>query len=149
MIYQRLKSTDVPQLLLLMQQYKKAIGEPALSEEQTDKLKSAIAQNKIEFFGAKDNDKPVAMCSIGIVFSTFLCEKSGIFEDFFIAEEYRHKGIARDLTSYVFEEMQINKVATVWVGCAAIHVDMYKSLGFSLPLGTLRAWSAMVGGVAT
>ena len=143
MIYQRLSPTDIPQLLLLMQQYKQSIGEPALNEEQVDKLKSAIEQNKIEFFVAKHDGKLIAMCSIGVVFSTFLCEMNGIFEDFFIAEEYRQKGVARGLTSYVFEEMKINKVATIWVGCSDIDVEMYKSLGFYISLGNLLTWSSM------
>ena len=70
MIYQRLNPNDIPQLLLLMQQYKQSIGEPALNEEQVDKLKFAIEQNKIEFFVAKHDSKLIAMCSIGVVFST-------------------------------------------------------------------------------
>ena len=141
MIYQKLSPTDIPQLLCLMQQYKRSVDEPDLSDEQIDKLKSAIAQNKIEFFVAKHDDKMVAMCSVSVVFSTFLCEKNGIFEDFFIVEEYRHKGIARGLTSYVFEEMNANKVVTVWVGCADVDIEMYKSLGFCIPLGSLLTWS--------
>ena len=142
MIYQRLELTDMTQLFRLVQRYKRAIGEPALSEEQVEKLKSAIAQNRIQFYVAKHDDRLVAMCSIGIVFSTFLCEKNGIFEDFFVSEEYRHQGIARGLTSYVFKEMRAKDVVSVWVGCADASIEMYKSLGFDIPLGNLLTWSS-------
>lgn len=142
MIYQKLNSTDVPQLFHLMQQYKKSIGEPDLSPEQTAKLKSAIAQSKIQFYVVKHNDELIAMCSVSIVFSTYLCAKNGIFEDFFVSENYRHKGVARGLTSYVFEDMRVNDVVSVWIGCADIDVEMYKSLGFRIPLGNLLTWSS-------
>ena len=142
MIYQKLNSTDIPQLVRLMRLYKKSIGEPDLSEEQTENLISAIAQSKIQFYVAKHDDELIAMCSVSIVFSTCLCAKNGIFEDFFVSEDYRHKGVARGLTSYVFSEMNANDVVSLWVGCAAVDVEMYKSLGFNIPLGNLLTWSS-------
>ena len=142
MIYQKLNPIDTPQLLVLMQQYKRVIGESELSEEQSEKLISAITRKEIEFFVAKRDYELIAMCSICTVFSTYLCEKNGILEDFFITEEHRHKGIARGLISFVFEEMRANEVITVWVGCADVDIEMYKSLGFDIPLGKLLTWSS-------
>jgi len=140
--YQGLDIIDFPKLLLLLQQYKEAVGESELSETQSEKLKSAIMHRKIEYFVAKHGNELVAMCSICEVFSTYLCEKSGIFEDFFIVAKYRHTGIARELTHYVFDEMCSRGIATVWVGCAESDIEMYKSLGFETPLGNLLTWSS-------
>jgi GNAT superfamily N-acetyltransferase len=140
MLFQKLVQTDMPQLMLLMQQYKKSICESELSEKQFEKLESAIMQNKIEFFVAKLDDKLVAMCSVGVVFSTYKCENIGIFEDFYVAEEYRGKGVARGLTQHVFDEMKAREIANVWVGCA--DVEMYRSLGFDINLGNLLTWNS-------
>jgi GNAT superfamily N-acetyltransferase len=81
------------------------------------------------------------MCSITIGFSTINCKNVGIFEDFFIQPEYRGKGVARQLTAYVFFSMEKYNVKTVWVGCVDIDLEMYKYLGFDIPLGNLLAWS--------
>ena len=142
MIYQKLDHADISQLLTLMQKYKTSIGEPHLSEKQIDKLTRAIKQKRIEFFVAKNEDNLVAMCSICVVFSTFLCENGSIFEDFYIIDEYRGKGIARGLTQYVFNELKSQGVVSAWVGCADVDVEMYKSLGFSISLGNLLTWGS-------
>ena len=139
--YDNVSHEDIPQLFNLLQQYKNSIGEPKLNDAQLEKLKLAITQNKMEFFIAKCGEKLVAMCSIGIVFSTFTCDNIGIFEDFFIVEEYRGKGVARRLTQYVFDEMKARGVVAVWVGRADVDTQMYESLGFDVRLGNLQAWS--------
>jgi len=76
------------------------------------------------------------------VFSTYQCKFNGIFEDFYIIDEYRGKGIARGLIRYVFEELESRGISSLWVGCADIDIEMYNSLGFTIPLGNLLTWSA-------
>ena len=141
MTFQELNHADIPQLFELIQRYKCAIGESNLNETQHEKLKSAITQKKIEFFVAKQGDELIAMCSVSLVFSTFLCESGSIFEDFYIIEKYRGKGVARGLTQHVFNVLKSRGVVSAWVGCADIDVEMYKSLGFTMPLGNLLTWS--------
>ena len=141
MHYEKLNINDFSQFIELEQKYKKAIGESALADNQINNLKNAIQMNIIEFFIAKEHDKIVAICSISLIFSTFSCRLNGIFEDFYIIDEYRHKGIARDLTKYVFETLRSRNISSLWVGCADIDLEMYKSLGFTIPLGNLLTWS--------
>ena len=142
MNYSSLEHNDIAQLFTLMQKYKNSIGESPLEDNQFAKLKSAIAEKRIEFFVAKENENLCAMCSIVTVFSTFTCGSLGVFEDFYIAEDYRGKGVARGLTQHVFNEMKTRGVAAIWVGCADMDIDMYTSLGFDIKLGNLLTWSA-------
>ena len=69
-------------------------------------------------------------------FSTFDYSASGVFEDFFILPEYRHRGIARKLVEYAYRE---SGVSSMTVGCADCDLEMYKALGFTIPLGNLLA----------
>ena len=48
----------------------------------------------------------IACCSICFMYSTFKYGKSGVFEDFYIQPEYRHKGIARKLVAYAYEQRE-------------------------------------------
>jgi GNAT superfamily N-acetyltransferase len=139
-IYEKLNLADFEQLTGLEQQYKMAIGEPQLTFEQIAALKRAIEAGKIEFFVAKDGAEMVGMCSVTVAFSTFACSAMGIFEDFFIANTHRKQGIAGALTQFVFAEMKARGITSLWVGSADIDVEMYKSLGFDIPLGNLLAW---------
>ncbi len=137
MIFEKLRNEDFGKLVRLEQQYKMAIGEEQLHTAQMMRLERAIQDGQIEFYTAKADDELIAMCSVSITFSTFLCQKSAIFEDFYIETEYRHQGIARELVNYVFDDMRSRGIASIWVGCSDAHVEMYKRLGFSIPLGNL------------
>ena len=60
-----------------------------------------------------------------------------MFEDFYIRPEYRHQGIARALARFAFAE---SGVSSLTVGCADCDLPMYRSLGFTVPLGNLLAY---------
>lgn len=126
----------------IIQQYKKSIHEDNLEEYQFQELKKAIEDNRISFYIVIDAGNIVGMCSISSVFSTYRCEYMGIFEDFYIEPEYRKKGIAKNLTGYVFNEMKTKNINSVWVGCADVDIKMYKHLGFEIELGNLLTWSS-------
>lgn len=142
MEYEMLAIEDFSQLVELEERYKASVGEDALGDRQAADLLDAIQTGKIEFFVAKEQEKVVAMCSVATVFSTFACKTIGIFEDFFVDEEYRHKGIDRGLTRYVFEVLKERDISALWVGSADVDVEMYKSIGFTMPLGNLLTWRA-------
>ena len=81
------------------------------------------------------NPFDVGVITIG--FSTFDYMQSGVFEDFYIRPEYRHKGIASRLVQYAYGESGISSLT---VGCADCDINMYQSLGFSISLGNLLAF---------
>ena len=83
--------------------YKNEIGEEAPSQSDLESLKEAIDKGKITFYGCLCEEKLVACCSICFAYSTFNYDETGIFEDFYIKPEYRHKGIARKLVAYAYE----------------------------------------------
>lgn len=118
--------------------YKNEIGEELPTEKNFESLKKAMDREQIHFYGCICDKALVACCSICFTYSTFNYEKAGVFEDFYIRPEYRHKGIARKLVSYAYEE---SGVASLSVGCADCDVDMYKALGFDFPLGNMLAFS--------
>lgn len=125
------------QLWELQKAYKDDIKEHAPGEKEGEQLSKAIENEQIAFWGAFDGTVLIGCCSITIGFSTFDYAPSGTFEDFYIRPEYRHKGIARQLVQYAYRESGISSMT---VGCADCGVRMYQALGFSIPLGNLRAF---------
>ena len=126
----------------LQKLYKLEIGEAEPNNEQKAQLAEAIKKGTILFFGAWEENKLVGCCSVTVGFSTFDYLSSGVFEDFFIRPTYRHRGIARQLVQFAFHE---SGVSTFTVGCADCDVEMYQSLGFSIPLGNLMAFEEKNG----
>ena len=137
MDYTKIDVSQIDALWQLQMLYKSEIEEDEPQVEDKNHLVEAIASNKIIFFGAFDNGKLIGCCSITVGFSTFNYMSSGVFEDFYIYKDYRHKGIARKLVQYAFAE---SGVSSLTVGCADCDVKMYQSLGFSIPLGNLLAF---------
>ncbi len=135
--FEKLVISEFGKLIELEQKYKKSINEPELNTEQIRRLRLAVQNDEIKFFVGEVNSKIIAICSLSIIFSTFLCQHIAIFEDFYIEKDFRHKGVASNLVNYVFDTMKSENVTSVWVGCADIDVDMYKSLGFTISLGNL------------
>ena len=137
MVYGRIGAAHMDQLRALQKAYKSAIGESAPTEEDLDSLREAILRERILFFGAWDGDILAGCCSVTVGFSTFDYRPSGVFEDFYILPPYRHRGIARQLAETAYRE---SGVSTMTVGCADCDRDMYRALGFSVPLGNLLAY---------
>ena len=135
----RLTGADCDALIPLHTAYKEAIGEEPPASSDLDALKEAIERGKILFFGCRVDGLLVGCCSVSITFSTFLYGPCGIFEDFFILPEYRHKGIARRLVRFAYES---SGVSSMTVGCADCDLPMYNALGFSIPIGNLLAYEA-------
>ena len=125
------------QLWGLQKRYKEEIGEEPPGEVSRDLLYDAVRDRRILFFGALDGEKLAGCCSVTVGFSTFDYAPSGVFEDFYILPEYRHRGIARQLVKYAREK---SGVSSMTVGCADCDVPMYESLGFSVRLGNLLAF---------
>ena len=117
--------------------YKQEIGEGPPTDENFDSLSEAIKKGKIIFYGCTDEDRLIACCSITPTYSTFNYQTGGVFEDFYIVPEYRHKGIARQLVRFAYQQ---SGVGSLTVGCADCDIKMYQSLGFSVPLGNLFAF---------
>ena len=140
MLIERLKSKDFKQIRELIDEYKKSINEDKLNDVQYESLLKAIENNEIEFYVVKQKGKLIAICSISVIFSTFSCKYTGVFEDFYIDHGYRKLGIARKLTEYVFEQCKERDITSVWVGCADVDINMYKALGFEIELGNLLTW---------
>ena len=137
MEYRRITASDMAQLRELQKAYKAEIGEDQPTEEDKKHLQAAIEQEKILFFGAFDGAAAVGCCSVTVGLSTFLYAPSGVFEDFYIRPAYRHKGDARALVQFAKAD---SGVSSLTVGCADCDLDMYKALGFTIPLGNLLAF---------
>ena len=137
MEYIRITSKEMDGLRALHAAYKREIGEEAPTEEELIRLFEAIKEEQILFFGCVDGDRLIACCSVAPTFSTFNYQKGGVFEDFYIAPEYRHQGIARRLVGFAYKE---SGVKSLTVGCADCDRQMYTALGFAVPLGNLLAY---------
>ena len=123
-------------LWALHKQYKAEIGEEEPNEERKARLAEAIRMRQILFCGAWEGQTLIGCCSVTVGFSTFDYRPSGVFEDFYIRPEYRHKGAARELVRFAYRE---SGVSTLTVGCADCDVNLYRALGFTLRLGNLLA----------
>ena len=136
MDYKRINLSQIYALWELQKLYKSEIGESAPESEDKSRFTKAICENKINFYGAWDEINLIGCCSVTVGFSTFDYQLSGVFDDFYIRPEYRHKGIARQLVEFAYRE---SGVSSLMVGCADCDVDIYQSLGFSVTLGNLLA----------
>ncbi len=139
MEYQKIEASHINQLWELQKAYKAEIGEGEPGEAECARLTTAMVKGQITFFGAWEQEALIGCCSITVGFSTFDYATSGVFEDFYIRPAFRHKGIARQLVRYVWQE---SGVGSMTVGCADCDVQMYQALGFSVPLGNLLAFEA-------
>ena len=137
MIIEKIDPSQIDSLWELQKQYKAEIGEDAPEGTGKERLAEAIEKGSIIFFGAMDGDALVGCCSVTVGFSTFDYKPSGVFEDFYILPEYRHKDLARRLVEFAYAG---SGVSTLTVGCADCDAGMYNSLGFSIPLGNLLAF---------
>ncbi|MBQ1821486.1 MAG: GNAT family N-acetyltransferase [Clostridia bacterium] len=135
----RLTKADFDALVPLHIAYKEAIGEGRPTFSDLDALKKAIDHSEILFFGCRENGHLVGCCSISIVFSTFCYAPSGVFEDFYILPACRHRGIAKSLVRYAYEN---SGVKSLTVGCADCNLPLYNALGFSIPIGNMLAYDA-------
>ena len=133
----QLTVADFDALIPLHFAYKDAIGEDCPKNCDLSALRSAIETGSILFFGCRVDGRLVGCCSVSITFSTFLYGPSGVFEDFYILPEYRHKGVGRALVRFAYEQ---SGVSSMTVGCADCDLPMYKALGFSVPIGNLLAY---------
>ena len=137
MEYKRITADNTDPLWSLQKAYKEEIGEDEPDDACMEKLRRAIEKEEILFYGAFDGDSLVGCCSVTIGFSTFLYERCGTFEDFYIIPQYRHKGIAKKLVEYAWKS---SGVSSMTVGCADCDRKMYEALGFGIPLGNLLAY---------
>ena len=126
------------ELAALHAAYKAEIGEDAPTAEDIAALEAALNGGRIQFFGCVCGDELAACCSVCRVFSTYKYAEAGIFEDFYIAPQWRHKGIARKLVEFTYRE---SGVGSMTVGCADCDEAMYKALGFGIRLGNMLAYS--------
>lgn len=135
--YIELSESNFGELTKLQILYKSEIGEEPPSQEQLKSLAHAITTKQIHFYGCLCNGELIGCCSVCIVFSTYAYNKAGVFEDFFIKPEFRHRGIARELVQFAYSE---SGVCSLTVGCADCDIELYKSLGFSIVLGNMLAF---------
>ena len=133
----RVTTDNMVELKILQLGYKQEIGEDRPTNENFDSLCEAISKGQIIFCGCIDEGRLIACCSVTPTYSTFNYQTGGVFEDFYIVPEYRHRGIARQLVKFAYRE---SGVSALTVGCADCDVQMYRSLGFTVPLGNLLAF---------
>ena len=137
MEYIEITAGEADRLWPLHTAYKQEIGEDAPSEADLARLAEAMAEGRIRFFGCAEGGKLVGCCSVAPTWSTFNYAPAGVFEDFYILPEYRHRGIARGLVAFAVGE---SGVQSLTVGCADCDAQMYRALGFSVELGNLLAY---------
>ena len=139
MDYLRVTREHFQELKRLHTLYKQEIGEDAPTDADFARLFEALENGEILFYACADAGKIIGVCSVCLTFSTFNYQRGGVFEDFYILPAYRHRGIAKALVRFAREE---SGVGSLTVGCADCDADMYKALGFTVPLGNMLAWDA-------
>ena len=83
------------ELMELQKAYKVEIGENMPTDAELKSLRKAIEDGQIQFYGCVCENSLVACCSVCKVYSTFNYGKAGVFEDFYIKPDYRHKKYRR------------------------------------------------------
>ena len=127
------------QLLRLENGFRADIGEEPLDDAGQERLKAAVRDGRITFFVLKRGFRCIGMCSIAAAFSSFRCENIGIFEDFYIEPVFRGCGGARLLTDAAHRFGRDCGFTDLIVTCAPCDEEMYRSLGFTVRLGSVYA----------
>lgn len=130
-----LTDPDNSRLPELENSYLAEIGEAPLSANGLERLKEAVRAGKIVIFLAKSGNHTVGMCSVSTSFSTFSCGEVGTFDDFFVEPAFRKQGVARLLARAAQDWCAQRGIASLTVCCAPCDEEMYRALGFHLPLG--------------
>ena len=78
MEYRRIETLHTDRLWKLQQAYKAAIHEDAPSEQDRGRLRAAIENGEILFYGAWEGGELVGCCSVTVGFSTFNYQRSGV-----------------------------------------------------------------------
>lgn len=125
------------ELMELQKAYKVEIGENVPTDAELESLRKAMEDGHIQFYGCVCENFLTACCSVCNVYSTFNYGKAGVFEDFYIKPEYRHKGIARKLVAYAYEQSGVESLS---VGCADCDIQMYQAIGFRISIGNMLAF---------
>lgn len=131
MNFRRLSVSDFEDIKKIQLAYKRAIHEAIPTQDGFLKLKLAIEQSRIEFFGAYDGDKLVAACSVAKVFSTFRYEDYATIEDLYVLTTYRGNKVSKDLLAFVKKETGMVLSLT----CQEEYTPFFRSLGFNYDLG--------------
>ena len=84
MEYSRIAVSQADALWELQKAYKAEIEEDMPTEQYLCRLKEAMKENRILFYGVWDGTTLTGCCSVTIGFSTFNYAASGVFEDFYI-----------------------------------------------------------------
>lgn len=137
MNFVKIKTQHLEELMMLHKAYKVEIGEGMPTNAELESLEKAIEDEQIHFYGCLCDNLLIACCSICDLYSTFHYGKAGMLEDFYIQPKYRHKGIARKLVSFAYEQ---SGVGSLIVGCADCDMKMYQSIGFRIALGNMLAF---------
>lgn len=137
MEFVKIRTEMFEELMELQKAYKVEIGECMPTNAELESLRKAIEDEKIHFYGCVSDNSLIACCSVCNVYSTFNYGKAGVFEDFYIQPEYRHKGIARKLVAYAYEQSDEKSLT---VGCADCDLQMYQAIGFRILLGNMLAF---------
>ena len=132
-----LHPADFERLKPLHTAYKLEIGEDAPTDADYDCLRAAMEAGAIRFFGCIEDGVLAGCCSVAPVFSTFCYGAAGVFEDFYILPDRRHRGVARALVRFAVSQ---SGVRSLTVGCADCDREMYAALGFKTPLGNMLAF---------
>ena len=134
----RIQDAHEAGLFALIAGFLEEIGEPALDESGMARIDKAVAEDRIRFFGAVRDGTLVGCCSLTMGYSTFGGGAPfGLLEDFFVAEEFRKKGVARALVERALAEAESEKCSSVILGCSEEDVPMYDALGFTERIGTM------------
>lgn len=132
--------TDFDQLLDLMGGYKYEIGEDVLNEDEKETLKTAIREREIQFFVVRRGSRVVGMCSVAIIFSTFKCKRSGIFDDLYIMPVYRSMDLYDRLVKRAQMWAEKQGALSLITGSSEEKAEIYEKLGFDKNIGYMLAW---------
>ncbi len=126
---------DYRTLSLLLNGFKQAVDEPALTHLEWSALRIGIEEDRITYYIAWQKGRAVGLFSLCRTFSSYKCAAGGIFEDFYILPEVRGTGVARALVQHAVGVVRSWGGRTLTVTCAECDMEMYRALGFSSAIG--------------
>ncbi|WP_417888135.1 GNAT family N-acetyltransferase [Zunongwangia sp.] len=134
MIIRKATHTDIPSLVILMNNFRKFYQQESNTEEVKSFLKERMDKGNSVIFVAILEDKLVGYTQLFPSFSTIKLEKIWILNDLFISEKFRGLGVASQLLTRVLKFSQETHRHQVWLltgndNKSAQH--LYRKIGFT------------------
>ena len=127
---ERIPPEALEDALGLLDAFLEAIGEPIVDEAARMRIRRAQEEGRIEFLVAKEDGRPVGLCSLTYGYSTYKAAAFALLEDYFVAPSHRGQGVARQVVEAAAARATAKGCRSLIAGVSQGDLEMWEHYGF-------------------